>query len=407
MDRRNFIKLMGAGAAGLALTGCGSLATKPAAGETAAKAGDKLEVQYRILPHGKLKISTIGIGASSLHESSARELENLLAYAADKGINFMDTVMSDFSPATALAKGLKGRRDKFYLQMHLGATYPNNVYTRVSALADVKSGFEHQLKTLGTDYCDFALLHYIDDQASYDEAINNGWLDYAQQLKKDGVIRYIGFSSHSVDMARQFLATGLIDLFMFSLNPAYDFGPGGNGLALDNERRALYEEAQKRGVGISVMKAYGGSRLLADSSSPFGRAMTPVQCIHYALGRPAVVTCLPGVRNLRDLQAALAYYTATQEEKDYSFLFKTSLQNIEGVCIYCGHCQPCAAKIDIAAANKYYDLAQAGDALAKEHYLAMEHTAGQCIQCGQCEPRCPVHVKIRNRIKATAAYFGK
>lgn len=85
----------------------------------------------------------------------------------------------------------------------------------------------------------------------------------------------------------------------------------------------------------------------------------------------------------------------------------SKVQNMDGVCIYCGHCQPCIKAIDIAAVNKFYDLAQAGDALAKEHYLQLPHKAGDCIQCGHCEPRCPFHVAIRERMKQTKAYFGE
>ena len=405
MDRRDFLKVMGVGTVGLVLSGCGIKAKSEQANGN--DIDDNGEIEYRVLPHGNIKLSTIGIGASALHESSAAELEKMVAYAADRGINFMDTVMSDFSPAEAIARGMKGKRDKFYLQMHIGATYPGNTYTRTRELADVKTGFEKQLKTLGTDYCDFGLIHYVDEAEDYDAVINNGLLDYAQQLKQAGIIRYIGFSSHSVEISKRFLATGLIDLFMFSINPAYDFVAGGGGLAMDSQRKALYEEAERRGAAISVMKAYGGSRLLSEASSPFGKAMTPTQCIHYALERPAVISCLPGVRNMYDLKSALLYYKATKDEKDYSFIFGTARKNMEGVCIYCGHCQPCAAGIDIAASNKYYDLAQTGDELAKDHYLKMGKTASACIQCGQCEPRCPFHVKIRERMKQTASYFGK
>ncbi len=405
MDRRNFLKVMGASTLGLMLSGCGLKSRRDAVADDSVD--DTGEITYRTLPHGNIKISTIGIGASALHESTPAELEQLVAYAADRGINLMDTVMSDFSSAEALGRGMKGRRDKFYLQMHIGATYPNNGYVRTRELAKVREGFEKQLKTFGTDYCDFGLIHYVDEDADYDAAINNGLLDYAQQLKQAGTIRYIGFSSHSVDISRRFLATGLIDLFMFSLNPAYDFVSPGNGLVIDSDRKALYEEAQRRGAAITVMKAYGGSRLLSEASSPFGRALTPTQCIHYALERPAVISCLPGVRNLHDLKSALLYYKATPEERDYSFIFGTDRKNMDGVCIYCGHCQPCRVGIDIAASNKYYDLAQTGDNLAKNHYLKMTKRAGDCIQCGDCEPRCPFHVKIRERMKETAAYFGK
>lgn len=135
--------------------------------------------------------------------------------------------------------------------------------------------------------------------------------------------------------------------------------------------------------------------------------MTAAQCIQYALNRPGVVSCLPGVRNMDDLAAALAYYGALAAERDYSFIAAARHQDMDGVCIYCNHCQPCSYGIDIAAVSKYLDLAKAGDALAKDHYFKLRRTAGDCSQCGACEPRCPFHVNIRDRMREARAYFGR
>ena len=46
-----------------------------------------------------------------------------------------------------------------------------------------------------------------------------------------------------------------------------------------------------------------------------------------------------------------------------------------GRCVYCKHCHPCPAGLDIALINKYYDLAMQGDNPAKEHYLTLEKRA--------------------------------
>lgn len=408
MNRRDFLKMAGLGAAGWVLSGCGIQSRREAFEEK--QVGGKAdggEVTYRVLPHTQTKISTIGIGSSAIHESSSDEIQRIFDYAADRGINLVDTVMSDFSAAALMGKAMEGKRDKFVTQMHIGATYPGDTYTRTRNAAQVKEGFEKQLKTFRIDYSDIGLIHYVDQDGDYDDMLNNGLLDYAQKLKQDGVIRNIGFSSHSVDMCHRFLDTGLIDVFMFSINPSYDFVSSGSGMTLDEGRKKLYERAQQMGVGITVMKAYGGGRLLSDASSPFGKAMTPVQCIQYCLDRPAVVSVIPGVRHMMDVKTAMLYYSASPEERSYTDILRAKVQNMDGVCIYCGHCQPCIKAIDIAAVNKFYDLAQAGDALAKEHYLQLPHKAGDCIQCGHCEPRCPFHVAIRERMKQTKAYFGE
>lgn len=95
--------------------------------------------------------------------------------------------------------------------------------------------------------------------------------------------------------------TGLIDVLMFSVNPCYDLLPPSDDVDtlwadesyarelhnIDPERQRLYEFCEREGIAIDVMKAYGGGDLLSDANSPFGRPMTPVQCLEYALTRPA------------------------------------------------------------------------------------------------------------------------
>ena len=390
MNRRVFIKTIGAGAVGFLLGGCDFKSPLSAVTSDNTSAVDKNapdfsgKIEYRTMLRIKEKISTIGLGASALHESSASQIEKMIVYASEQGINLIDTVMSQFGPAEAIGRALKGRRDKIMTQLHIGVTYPSQTYTRTRDLKQVQQGFEQQLKGFGTDYSDIGLIHYVDEPEDFEKVISAGILDYAQKLKRDGTIRYLGFSSHSADIAHRFLETGVIDIFMFSLNPAYDFIPVDGKLKLSEERRRLYQEAEKRGAAITVMKAYGGGRLLSDTSSPFGRAMSVPQCIQYALDRPGVISCLPGVRNMDDLTAVLAYYNSTKEERDYSFIANAQHQDMNGVCIYCNHCQPCPYGIDIGAVNKYLDLAKSGDELAKDHYLKLRRTARDCSYCGEC-----------------------
>jgi predicted aldo/keto reductase-like oxidoreductase len=204
---------------------------------------------------------------------------------------------------------------------------------------------------------------------------------------------------------------------MFSINPAYDFDPVGN-LAFDElaapddapenasrRRYALYDECARRGIGITVMKPYGGGLLLDAKTSPLGQVMTIPQCIQYALDRPAVVSAIVGVKSLDELSTALEYYQSTEAERDYSFTSDLRPSQMRGTCVYCNHCLPCPADIDIAALHKFLDLAIAGDDLAKEHYLALDKSASDCIRCGACEKRCPFKVQVRDKMAQAVAFF--
>lgn len=73
---------------------------------------------------------------------------------------------------------------------------------------------------------------------------------------------------------------------MLDINAAYDFEPAAGGMRLSEDRRALYQECESRGMAVTVMKTFAGGRLLRQDMSPFGKAMTPYQCIQYALDRP-------------------------------------------------------------------------------------------------------------------------
>ena len=203
------------------------------------------------------------------------------------------------------------------------------------------------------------------------------------------------------------LDTGLLDMLMFSINPAYDYRHGDYAIGSVDERMVLYRRCEAEGVGISVMKAFAGGQLLNAATSPFRRALTEYQCIQYALDKPGVLTVLPGVRNREDLRRVLGFLNASPAERDYSVLGTFAPQDAEGVCVYCNHCQPCPAGLDVGLINKYYDLAQAGDELAGNHYDALEKKASDCIGCGHCVSRRPFHVVQTQRMQEIAAYFGK
>lgn len=98
---------------------------------------------------------------------------------------------------------------------------------------------------------------------------------------------------------------------MFSINPAYDLNFGDYAIGEFDERMNLYRRLEKEGVGISVMKAFCGGKLLDASESPFHQALSKTQYIQYALDKPGVLTVLPGIRNDQDLQDVLAFFKAS------------------------------------------------------------------------------------------------
>ncbi len=363
-------------------------------------------MEYRTLPHGGEKISVIGLGSGSL-TGTKQEMADVISAAIDSGINYFDIAPSLQAPFFAYAKAFEGRREQIITQMHFGAVYAGGKYGWTRELDKIKEQLDWQMKLLHTNYTDMGFIHCVDDLEDLDKVMYGGLWDYMKELKARGAIRHLGFSSHNPDIARRILDTGLVDLFMFSINPSYDYQKGEYAIGEVAERAELYRDCQRMGVGISVMKPFAGGQLLDEKTSLFKRALTHVQCFQYALDRPAVLTVLPGVRSMEDLKTVLHYVDATSEEKDYSVIGEFTPQDATGVCVYCNHCQPCPMGLDVGLINKYYDLALAGDEMVKGHYWKLPVRADACVKCGHCESRCPFHVKQESRMKEIAAYFHR
>ncbi len=367
-------------------------------------------MKYNKLPHGNEMISEIGLGAGGLFNCNEKEIKEIYETAIDAGVTFFDFAGSSDTCFKPFGETIKERncRDKVYFQLHFGAVYKNHKYGWSRDIKEIKNQIEAALKDMDTNYIDFGFLHCIDDEADYNEVMNNGIFAYLKELKDKGIVHHMGFSSHTPEIAERLLDTGLMDIFMFSINPAYDFESGDEyGVGNYKDRRHLYEKSIKLGVPITVMKPFFGGQILDAETSPYKKALSETQCIAYALANPAVITVLPGCSSKGELERILKYETATDEEKDYSIISSFNKVATDGRCTYCGHCRPCPKKIDIGLVNKYYDLALAGDPLAFGHYDKLEHKADECVSCGHCNNRCPFHVNQKERMHQIAEYFAK
>lgn len=366
-------------------------------------------MEYRNLPHGNEQICTLGIGLGGIQNSSVEEIEQVINEAILNGVNFFDLCCGGKKVYEPFGKAIKDRRDKIMFQLHFGAVYnENGEYGWSRDLKTIKETFMWEMKLLNTDYVNFGFLHCIDEESDFEDIKNNGILEYLKELKEKNIVRHIGFSSHTPAVANKVIDTGLVDMMMFSINPAYDLECGDEyGIGSTKERADLFKRCEMLGIGISVMKPFHGGQLLDKNTSPFHYELTKNQCIQYALDRPAVLVVVPGVRNLSDLHELLQYNNSKKEERDYSIIGKFTNAAAIGNCVYCNHCQPCPVGIDIGIINKYYDLSLAGDKMAHNHYDKLRIKASACIGCGHCTRRCPFKVDQKKKMKEIAKYFDK
>lgn len=387
--------------------------------------GEKM--QYRRLGRTGLQVSEIGVGCEWFEHKSPEEVAAIMDAARAQGMNVLDCWVSDPRVRSMMGDAIASDRGRWIIQGHIGSTWQDGQYVRTREVEPVKRAFEDLLDRFHTDYMDLGMIHYVDSPEELARILDDSpYLRFIQELKAAGTIRHIGLSTHNPVTGLMAIESGVVDMIMFSVNPAYDMKPASDDVddlfgeygdditGMDAQRLEFYRAAERADIGLTVMKTFAGGRLLDPARSPFGVALTPTQCIHYALTRPAVSSVLIGYSAPEQVGECAAYETADADARDYASVLAAAPQHpVSGLCTYCGHCAPCTMGIDIAAVSKFYDLAeiqvaQGGEVppLVADHYAALDVHADACIACGVCEGNCPFGVPIIERMEAAAELFG-
>lgn len=383
---------------------------------------------YRPLGNTGIEVSEIGIGCAAFEKMDTAESRAFMQTALDSGVNCIDIYTPDPEVRDKIGYALKGRRDKMVIQGHVGCWWNGDDYERTRDVKLCRKGFEDLLTRLGTDHVEVGMIHIVDAISEWDSLQGTPYMDYIQQLKRDGKILHVGLSTHNAEVALKAAKSGLVEVIMFSLNPAFDRITSDNSPwdpeldkkmlpGIDPIRVELYDYCARNHIAITVMKAFGsgGGRLLDASKSPLHVALTVDQCIAYALDKACVASCLCGCCSIEELLADLHYLHATEAEKDYNAVLNGTSQRVSaGECNFCGHCAPCAQGIDIAKVNELLEAAEAAKAQGKEipaevqqAYDALSHHASECTSCGQCNERCPFGVDVPAHMQRAVQVFGK
>jgi predicted aldo/keto reductase-like oxidoreductase len=372
-------------------------------------------MEYRELGKTGKLISTIGLGCEYLDGKPYETVKETIDTALAGGVNVLEIFMPGREVRENIARALGERRDEIMIHGHFGSTDINEQYDISRDIPMVKKYFEELIEIFG--HVDFGMLFFVDSEEDYKDIFETEFIEYVKEQKEKGNIKHIGFSSHNPEIAMKVIETGLVEIMLFSINPAFDMLPSSEYIidyseksiepelfrGLDPKRAELYKLCSKKQIGITVMKPFGGGKLISHDHSPFSKPMTVGQCLHYCLTRPSVASVLPGCASGEEMKEVLKYFELSEEDKDYSHILSGVRNDFMGNCVYCGHCQPCQAGIDIVMVNKYLDIAKLDENNLPpsicSHLKSLNPPTEACLECGDCEDRCPFGVEIIENMK--------
>ena len=203
---------------------------------TRVKANGKIE--KRSLGKTGEKLSIIGFGGIVVRGTTPDEASKLVKLAIDKGINYFDVAPSYGDAEVMLGPALEPFRKDVFLACK------TTERTKEKARAEL----EQSLKNLRTDHFDLYQLHAVTTLKDVETILApGGALEAFKEAKKEGKIRFIGFSAHSVEAAMELMNRFDFDTILFPVNfttwNAGNFGP------------QVLARAQEKKMGILALKA--------------------------------------------------------------------------------------------------------------------------------------------------------
>ncbi|MGQ8335019.1 aldo/keto reductase [Sunxiuqinia sp. A32] len=210
--------------------------------------GNNFSPDYKI-PRRKLgktgeKLSIIGFGGIMLNDNPQDFANELVAKAYDLGVNYYDVAPNYGNAQEKLGPALKAYRKNCFLACK----------THERDAVGAQKNLEESFRLLKTDYFDLYQLHALTSVEEVEKVFGpGGAMETVVKAKKDGKIKHVGFSAHSVDAAMLAMKNYDFDSILFPLNfacwNAGNFGP------------QVFDEAISRGMGVLALKAMALTRL--------------------------------------------------------------------------------------------------------------------------------------------------
>lgn len=375
------------------------------------------------LINGK-KVFPLGFGLMRLPILKDGKIDNAAAgamveKAVDSGVNYFDTAYPYHNEESELFAG-KYITPLMREKVAIATKLPTWM---VKSRIDMDKFLNEQLQKLKTDCIDFYLLHSLnlnrwDDMQRYDV------LEFLDRAKRDGKIKYAGFSYHDgLPLFKKIIDSYKWDVAQIQLNildASYQAGEAG------------LRYASERGISVVIMEPLKGGMLampiegtFSDVAEKYGydKPTFVDLCLKWVWSYPQVGVVLSGMGSMRQLDENIASASDIVSGKNtFSQSDNRLVSEIRAIyqsrvkvgCTGCAYCRPCPKSVDILECFRLYNEASItgnwkGRQFAYNNVMfpptKAEKRASECVGCGICETRCPQNLHIRESLKDVVKAF--
>ncbi len=258
------------------------------------------------------RLSIIGFGGIVVDGVEQEHANRVVAEAIEKGVNYFDVAPTYGDAEIKLGPALEPYRKDVFLACK------TTQRTKEGAVAEL----QESLRRLRTEHFDLYQLHAISDVRKDVETAfgKNGAMETLLEARKQGQVRYLGFSAHSEEAALAALERYDFDSILFPINFASfyagNFGP------------RVVAAAKAKGMARLALKAMARQRWPQDDPTrkqypkcwyqPLTERSEAKLGLYFTLSQPITAAIPPGDESLfrLALDLALGFRPVSQKEKE-------------------------------------------------------------------------------------------
>ena len=323
-----------------------------------------------------LMVAELGFGGIPIIPLSVEEGAAVVRHCFDLGITFFDTA------------NIYGDSEK-KIGLALGDVREKIILATKSLRRDAESIAVHirsSLDNLRTDRLDIYQLHNVSNDDTMRQIFAPGGAhEAAERAKGEGKIRFIGFSSHNVDIAIKMCRTARFATVQIPFN------------FIETEAaEELFQVAREFDMGIIAMKPLGG-----------GLLQRVDLCFKFLQQYPEVLP-IAGVASKEEMDEIAALYRTPRplSEADQGDMEKIRSELGKRFCHRCGYCLPCEQGVRIPEVMSFRSILK-----RMHHERAVNFSKDAissvevCNECGECIERCPYELPIPEMLRENLALF--